>query len=391
MGKLKKYVVFILIAVLSTILLLTNNVNAAENENVENNQIGENQIEQNQEVETTPLVGETATADDDSIVWTDVTNAKITIERSNPDGDTKSSMYLKLDGLQYNKSENSSYLYIANSSDIELPTTAEALEQDKRNNKCIAITANGTQDGIFEFRLYELLNEAYNKSGDIYAWIVDVNTASSQLKTVLSAKKVERVKSLNVGSRYTVSVNKTSTSVNSEDYLLLKDRKVKVKVGVLSDASIISALNSDKNDGLNKLLAFAKTNNSIKEFTFTIDSNFGSAYNLENIYTAMENAGKDKLYYVYLEADTENGKYYSLEDVNVYKFNELGSIEVYYESNYSYKISDSGNTGTTSQDKTTSTDKLPKTGKNLAIFGVMGIVAIIGVAGTIKYRKYRGI
>lgn len=393
MGKLRKYVVLILVAVLSTVLFLTSNVNATDEEGVGNSQIEENQqLEENanNEEETSPLAGEVATADDGATSWTDVTGAKITFERSNSDADTISNIYLKLDGLKYN-SNNSSYLYLANSSTMELPSTCEEIVQDKRDEKCILLTAAGNQDGIFELRLSKLLKEIYNKSGDIYAWIIDVNTTSEQMNTVLSAKKVERAKSLNIGSRYTVTINKSSTSVSSEDYMLLKGRKVTVKVGVVSDADVISALNNNKTDGLNKLLAFAKTNNNIKEFTYTIDSEFGSAFNLENIYAAMENAGKDKLFYVYLEADTENGKYCPLEDVNAYKFNILGSLEAFYESNYDRKISDSGDIETTSQDKTTSKDKLPKTGKNFAIFGIMGLVAIIGAVGTIKYRKYRGI
>lgn len=54
--------------------------------------------------------------------------------------------------------------------------------------------------------------------------------------------------------------------------------------------------------------------------------------------------------------------------------------------------SDSKKTDNSSKpDKTTATKTLPKTGKDIAIFGTLALIVVLGIAGAAKYFKYRDV
>ena len=111
---------------------------------------------------------------------------------------------------------------------------------------------------------------------------------------------------------------------------------------------------------------------------------------------------KDKAYYfIYFELEDENGKYYPVEDVELYQASvsdRYVTLINHTDRNFVYNISE--DTGPTNDgkdypnntvDNTTTPEKIPQTGLGITVIPIIVVLAII--AGTISYKvtKYRNI
>ena len=225
--------------------------------------------------------------------------------------------------------------------------------------------------------------------GTNYAYIIEKTVSSSEEKVVLKGKKIEDPQLPSLGNRLDIwlyDVNKTGVTNK-----MSKDRTIKYKIGKIDSNDILKSFKNESSDkAFSKLLEYSKNAKILKEGSITVD---GLDYNLIKDVN-IENGG---YYFVYMDADTQNGKYNKLEDIAVYKENNSkeGNALVHFSfADIKLKEEQSGNSENKEQnqeDNTKSNKKIPQTGDKQTVAIAMGTIAIIGVACYIGYKKYNGI
>lgn len=295
----------------------------------------------------------------DGIVWTDPSNIKFTVTED---------FYLKVTGL---KEDGKYYGFISNGKIA--PTVPDTGWIENEN---LPVT---NKPGFS-------ISKYLEKSGDIYVWIYETQIVNNvrQNKCIIEAQKIERPALKKIGTRMKCYFLNEETSTHLfEAYNYENARKINVKIGKVTDKSILRAIKNGETDCLQKLLDYAKNADSI--YTGTVP--LGRSESITN----KLNLVNDEYYYVYMVLDDENGKYFPVEDVSLYQaltYEKDGKTSKnlfdYLNDNFKWNL---GNDDTTI-DNTTATGKLPQTGASIVIYVAITLVIIAGVIFAIKYKKY---
>ena len=295
----------------------------------------------------------------DGIVWTDPSNIKFTVTED---------FYLKVTGL---KEDGKYYGFISNGKIA--PTVPDTGWIENEN---LPVT---NKPGFS-------ISKYLEKSGDIYVWIYETQIVNNvrQNKCIIEAQKIERPALKKIGTRMKCYFLNEETSTHLfEAYNYENARKINVKIGKVTDKSILRAIKNGETDCLQKLLDYAKNAYSI--YTGTVP--LGRSESITN----KLNLVNDEYYYVYMVLDDENGKYFPVEDVSLYQaltYEKDGKTSKnlfdYLNDNFKWNL---GNDDTTI-DNTTATGKLPQTGASIVIYVAITLVIVAGVIFAIKYKKY---
>lgn len=295
----------------------------------------------------------------DGIVWTDPSNIKFTVTED---------FYLKVTGL---KEDGKYYGFISNGKIA--PTVPDTGWIENEN---LPVT---NKPGFS-------ISKYLEKSGDIYVWIYETQIVNNvrQNKCIIEAQKIERPALKKIGTRMKCYFLNEETSTHLfEAYNYENARKINVKIGKVTDKSILRAIKNGETDCLQKLLDYAKNADSI--YTGTVP--LGRSESITN----KLNLVNDEYYYVYMVLDDENGKYFPVEDVSLYQaltYEKDGKTSKnlfdYLNDNFKWNL---GNDDTTI-DNTTATGKLPQTGASIVIYVAITLVILAGVIFAIKYKKY---
>ena len=295
----------------------------------------------------------------DGIVWTDPSNIKFTVTED---------FYLKVTGL---KEDGKYYGFISNGKIA--PTVPDTGWIENEN---LPVT---NKPGFS-------ISKYLEKSGDIYVWIYETQIVNNvrQNKCIIEAQKIERPALKKIGTRMKCYFLNEETSTHLfEAYNYENARKINVKIGKVTDKSILRAIKNGETDCLQKLLDYAKNADSI--YTGTVP--LGRSESITN----KLNLVNDEYYYVYMVLDDENGKYIPVEDVSLYQaltYEKDGKTSKnlfdYLNDNFKWNL---GNDDTTI-DNTTATGKLPQTGASIVIYVAITLVIVAGVIFAIKYKKY---
>lgn len=295
----------------------------------------------------------------DGIVWTDPSNIKFTVTED---------FYLKIIGL---KEDGEYYGFISN--EKIAPTVPDTGWIENEN---LPVT---NKPGFS-------ISKYLEKSGDIYVWIYETQIVNNvrQNKCIIEAQKIERPALKKIGTRMKCYFLNEETSTHLfEAYNYENARKINVKIGKVTDKSILRAIKNGETDCLQKLLDYAKNADSI--YTGTVP--LGRSESITN----KLNLVNDEYYYVYMVLDDENGKYFPVEDVSLYQaltYEKDGKTSKnlfdYLNDNFKWNL---GNDDTTI-DNTTATGKLPQTGASIVIYVAITLVIVAGVIFAIKYKKY---
>lgn len=295
----------------------------------------------------------------DGIVWTDPSNIKFTVTED---------FYLKVTGL---KEDGKYYGFISNGKIA--PTVPDTGWIENEN---LPVT---NKPGFS-------ISKYLEKSGDIYVWIYETQIVNNvrQNKCIIEAQKIERPALKKIGTRMKCYFLNEETSTHLfEAYSYENARKINVKIGKVTDKSILRAIKNGETDCLQKLLDYAKNADSI--YTGTVP--LGRSESITN----KLNLVNDEYYYVYMVLDDENGKYFLVEDVSLYQaltYEKDGKTSKnlfdYLNDNFKWNL---GNDDTTI-DNTTATGKLPQTGASIVIYVAITLVIVAGVIFAIKYKKY---
>lgn len=248
---------------------------------------------------------------------------------------------------------------------------------------------------------------------DLYLWVVeDVKLESyyatgestyisHSTKFVVEGEKLTRpeLPQLNLILK-SFSIWGGENSANTEEYssiyfrfpTAVENRKFKIKVGRVTDNTILQKIQNNDYSGITSLLTYAKNNNAVytADLTTTREGHFNADKALFDGLSLLENKA---YYYIYVEFDDENGKYYPIEGVTlgqawISSSNTYWDLWAYTNENFEWNNLSSTPTETEKKeepDNTVATGKLPQTGVEFGI--VLVIITLLGVS-VFVYRKY---
>lgn len=327
--------------------------------------------------------------------FTDFSNAKYELSF---DG-----IYTKLKITEVTPKEENSYYYIITSNDIK-PT--------------VSLSSNGIpNDDSMEFLGYNTeesymystkdLSKDVELNQNLYLWVVERAKLEAEyrneegyikdsVKFVVEGKKLTRPElQLNLTIK-SVILRNTSTYFNFQFPSIVENRKLKIKIGKITDNTILQKIQNNDYSGITSLLTYAKNNNAIYTDDLTMNENRRIRH--DNILfdgtSLLEN---EAYYYIYVDFDDENGKYYPVEGIT------LGQAHIYHDGTWDlFGYTDDGfewtNLSSTpietepetenkeEVDNTIATGNLPYTGSKTII--IISSIIIITTIGIIFYKKY---
>ena len=298
--------------------------------------------------------------------------SKIEFEWTGYDEGSHTSLALKVKNVDYIKG-NYYYAYVSHNQNEQFNI------QDVDDITEAWCSLGNDNDTIYN------LNSIIETKGDIYVWIYEFDSESTP-KMVVNAKKIERLEQLPIGERFSASFADDNTYIHCWE--IDTERKVNVKIGVVSDKNILEAIKNKQNNGYQKLLEYSKSAKSIYKGTLP-------QYNSKSVINSL-NLVNGEFYYAYFELENQNNKYYPIEDVALYQgyiYGERKDLldEILWNGVDKKEPTKTQKNGEKEkEDNTTATNKLPYTGMQSVI--IASIALTIGIVLiTVKLEKYKGV
>ena len=328
------------------------------------------------------------------------------------------SLDLKIKNLDLKNERVSRYYYITSENkkpNIELTDDGEVSSKSTIGSypiwNILSLNDDGSLSG-FGIENYMQFNQ------DLYIWIVETrnlenpyyddndNAVVYKTEFVVSGKKLERIKYPTYAELF---INTMVNSKNTQIVFTIPNgdttkRKFHLKIGEISDKSILNGLKNNNGESWNSLFEYAKKSNAVFDKNLTTSNKNGILrYDTDDGAEKLDFKVNDgSYYYMYVVFDDENGKYYPASGVTIAKASVAtsgstkGDWYLFFLGSEDFNWDDFGTiqTGTAIVDgNTTGTTKpksLPKTG-SVAI-GLV-IVAMVGTAVffKVKNNEYKGI
>ncbi len=319
---------------------------------------------------------------DTTIQWTDFTNANVSIDAE--DGN-RNSFDIKFDNCTLN-SDNLYYVHLSHDAEenIVFKDSDDIYNNSYSNGtKAWQASLNPVNNKINNYKLSNFFAEA----GDVYITVCEIDRNTDIPKIVLKSRKIERLESLPLTQRLTAYFFDEYTSTFCWETHGENERKLNYKIGKVTDLELLKSLKNGKSSAFEELLKYAKEADSMATGSIKLGEDESITDNLDLV--------NREYYYVYLELDTENGKYYEIEDVSLYQaliLKDTGEKNLYsiVDKEFTWDLSDEeppkdDDTTQEDDDDTISKNKLPNTGRNLAI--AISTVALV-TASAVVYKKY---
>lgn len=316
-----------------------------------------------------------ANEDKIQIEWTDFSRA--TFEWIDYTEKSHATPSLKINNVEFND-EYSYFVYLSN--DKNAITDASSLTGLSDFEDWTSFS-----NGVVGIRALENVIE---KNGDIYIWIAEYQ--ENEGKVLLTAKEVERLEQLPLGKRiigYIQNID-TKDSIYVNEPFSVDTRSINYKIGEIADREIISKVINNENGALQELLNYAKNKQSLAQGNIKLQENEQSIIDGINL--------KDKAYYfVYYEAEDENGTYYPIEDialVQAIKYNDGWTLVNYTDDRFSFEQENNNqNNNQNNNDDTVAGGKLPQTGETISICIAVTALIILAIAVGYVIKKNRDI
>ena len=196
------------------------------------------------------------------------------------------------------------------------------------------------------------------------------------------------LKSFNIGSWKGESDTDAYTYINFKFPSAVENRKFKIKIGKVTDNAILQKIHNGDYSGITELLTYAKNNNAI--YTQDLVTTRENYFSTENALFEGNNLLEHKaFYYIYVQFDDENGKYYPIEGVTLgqaWISDNYWDLWAYTSENIEWN-----NLSSTPKDDTLAKEELPDTGT--AVMLAISILAVTGVMIVLKITndKYKEI
>ena len=308
------------------------------------------------------------------------------------------------------------YIITPNKTKPELKFTEHGeLDSSEMGDSLEHFSVNADENYLFSsFEKYTELNQ------DLYIWVVEEihipgyyneegSYTSYSVRFAVEGKKLERpalpplnliIKSSHIGEW------KSSDNTAEDAYTFInfyfptdtEQRKFTLKIGKVTDNSILNKIKNEDYSGIQDLLQYAKTHEAIytENLTTTYEGYFRSD---KALFDGKKLLTDDAYYYMYVQFDDENGKYFPVEGVTlgqayISSASEHWFLTAYTESDFNwdgltstYTPSDNKPTSAqTKPDPTVAPTSIPQTGQNVIV--VIAIASVVGL-GVYTYRRLK--
>lgn len=327
--------------------------------------------------------------------WTDFSKAKYEMKIERISGANRPVLDIKNVTLKSN--HNYFYAITKNKTDVlELSDMKQPINKDN-------------------LRIY--IDDYYELSGDMYLWIKEYNPDIPGIKTeekeklLVSGQKLERVDN---NPQYVKAFK--STFIAGDEYIINLDyckadktnRKVNIKVGKINDQALLRKIKNNESGAWEKLLQYAKTSDAIvnKNLTST-DYVFGFTHNKnEKLGISNSEIEDGAYYYLYVDVDSENGKYYPVGPAVTLaiagKVWDEFYMFFYGTDDFKWELSEEQPAAEEEpakeqpkeeekKDETIAKEKMPNTGLTYIVTLAIGTVTVLGAIAYKKHNNLRGI
>lgn len=307
--------------------------------------------------------------------WTDFTNAKFELKKVGT-----SSCNLEISNV-IPKSNSLYYLLITSNADK--PKITSDTEKKK-----ISLTYDSDNKKFYSHELEEYVE----LNQDLYASVIEEN---KDKEVVIYGKKINRYSEPKYNDAFfaTFMTNKKDQIITKFTYSGKADRNVQIKIGRVTDLSIIKKIKNGDNSGFESLLSLAKSNDGIfnKNVEIKKDSKSDVSYDAnkdsnEEDLIKLDNLQDGAYYFLYVKVDDENGKYITQEAVTLAQGQTYpGGWSMFFYGDNNLKWPDYENTK--QEDDSTAKGELPQTGVQATV--IISLIVIFTGVGVFSYRQYR--
>lgn len=307
--------------------------------------------------------------------WTDFTNAKFELKKVGT-----SSCNLEISNV-IPKSNSLYYLLITSNADK--PKITSDTEKKK-----ISLTYDSDNKKFYSHELEEYVE----LNQDLYASVIEEN---KDKEVVIYGKKINRYSEPKYNDAFfaTFMTNKKDQIITKFTYSGKADRNVQIKIGRVTDLSIIKKIKNEDNSGFESLLSLAKSNDGIfnKNVEIKKDSKSDVSYDAnkdsnEADLIKLDNLQDGAYYFLYVKVDDENGKYITQEAVTLAQGQTYpGGWSMFFYGDNNLKWPDYENTK--QEDDSTAKGELPQTGVQATV--IISLIVIFTGVGVFSYRQYK--
>ncbi len=249
----------------------------------------------------------------------------------------------------------------------------------------------------------EAVTKIVELNQDLYVNVIEHNALTGNDEIVSYGNKLERFAEAKYSDAFyaTFMTNKMDQIVTSFTHSGENNRKIEVKIGKVTDTSILNKLKNQDSTGFSQLLQFAKTSSAIYDKTLDADKddNFAIEYNADegivngNPVIDVQGLQNEEYYYLYIKTDDENGKYISNEAVTLAQANiNISGWSMFFYGSSDFKWADFGEITIGEGDNTIAPTDIPKAGLEKIISVGVGAISIgAGIVLYKKYKEYQGI
>lgn len=395
--KLKnKIILIIMLAILIVPLLSIYNVVQADSEensqdNIKTQTVNDSETYSSEIKEEQVQATDSGTTSED---WTDFSNAKYELKK-----DGISGALVEATGVSV-KTNRRYYIYISSvSTKPEINNISEEEKLDFEYNE---------KDGKFVANQRGKIAKFVELNQDIYINVIERNNSTGKYEIVSYGNKVERFAEAKYSDAFhaTHMTNGVDQIITTFTHAEENNRKIQIKIGKISNTTILNKLKNQDATGFYELLEFAKSGSAIYNETLNADKNdsFAIEYNTTNKDNAVidiKGLQDKEYYYLYIKPDDENGKYVSNEAVTLAQANVYnGGWGLFFYGSSDFKWADFGNINENNngnipgnvEDDSIAPVELPHAGSETLIWiGVGAISIVVGAVLYSRYKKYQGI
>ena len=339
-----------------------------------------------------------AAEEESQLEWTDFSSAEFSLEIEG-----WRAVALKISNVKENP-DSDYYIMISENKPVLDP-------EDPTSNFEILDSNGNNQFEYYGAESFVQLNQKLN------LWIVEKQYNETEgdfsYKYVVEGKELTRPEYPKYANVFTATFfsNDTTQIVFSVPWGY-NTRKINLRIGKITDNSILNKIKNNNITGFEELLEYGKTQTAIYDNQLTstkpTNSYFDNGYNNNEdapiIDLKLEN---EAYYYVYAELDDENGKYYPVEGVTLGRasVHDDGAWYLFVLGDEDFTWSEFGegngqtnnvntpiaNNITNANNTNKLPSRLPKAGITVTVFAVIIGIAIVSVVSYKKYNYYKGI
>ena len=339
-------------------------------------EISEKTVTEPEQHVTEPEQTETETNTTTEGEWTDFSKAKFELKK-----DGISGAIVEISNVT--PKENSSY-YLFITSNSNKPAVNGNISEDRIDLVYDKDTKKFKTLDITKVAKYVELNQ------DLYATVVERRILNDNISTY--GNKLTRYSEPEYSDAFfaTFMTDDADQIVTSFTHNKSNNRKIQIKIGKITDKSILNKIKNKNSAGFKELLNYAKSNSGIFNQTLNADQNdhFAIEYNAgndsSNSVINLKGLENEEYYFLYIKTDDENGKYISNEAVTLAQANVNNDWGLFFYGSSDFKWDD---WDITEGDSSTAPGVLPQTGVEYVMLTV--IIFVVAISGYIAYKKYK--